>query len=163
MFWLLAMNITTLVIAMVVVAIKLWPERGGPDNAEELPLSSLTPLAARKTPLNDIQQSPLFSSSRQPVIEEMTSPETAQTTVADPPHLVGIIGEGGKFRALLSDASTNLWRLVKQGDEFGGWTLITIESKRVMLKAGDRVETLDSITSRVAPTTVTEISNIKAQ
>jgi hypothetical protein len=162
MFWLLAANVTTLVITTVVVAIKLWPESGGPGNAEELSLSSLTPLAARQTPPNDIQQSPIFSASRQPVVEE-TPADLAQTTVADPPHLVGIVGEGGKFRALLSDASTNLWRLVKQGEEFGGWTLIAIESKKVMLKAGDRVETLDPITSRVEPATVTEISNTKAQ
>lgn len=141
-FLLLCANIAALIVALSAAGMRLMPDEDAVPQTEEAASKNLPPLGIRPASVDDIQQSPLFSPLRQPAVEEKPVAETQAAPVADPPHVAGIVREGTVFRALLQDPSSNIRRLVKQGDEFSGWTLVSVRRKAVDLKAGDRLETL---------------------
>lgn len=163
MRWLLTANAAALVICVATVALKLLPDDSDPDSVGAAAGGGPTPLSVRRTPLGDIQRSPLFSPSRQPAAEVKTLPASAPMPVAELPQLVGIVSENGNFRALLSDTSTKIRRFVRQGEEFNGWTLVAISNKKVILKTGERTETIDLLLSRAAAATMPATSDIPAQ
>ena len=157
-FWLALINVVMLVFSLVTAIVKLSPDSDITHQVGET-TAPIAPLAAMQVSISDVQQSSLFNPSREAVIEDKSPIEPSAVATAPPPYLIGIVGEKGVLRALLLDTSTKTRRLVKRGEEFNGWTLISIGIKKVELQAGERIEVIDLSLSRSAPENVVDAQN----
>ena len=151
--WLVAANVVAVAAVLAMALAKLSPDTSGDFPSEQSEDAAPMALAERQTNIADIQQAPLFNPSRRPAVAEPPA-ASAPLPIVAPPYLLGIVGEGRVLRALLVDRPSNTRKLVKQGEEFNGWKLLSIASKKVELQASDRIEVLILGAPPIAPANV---------
>jgi len=160
--WLVIANVTTVVASLAMALVKLSPNTAGAFPTEQPEDAAPIMLVMRQTTIADIQQAPLFSPSRQPAPAEPPA-SAAAAPIVEPPNLLGIMGEGRMLRALLFDQPSNTRKLVKQREEFNGWKLLSIASKKVELQSAERVEVLVLGAPPIAPANVPPTQITQAQ
>lgn len=141
--WLLLANTSALTLAMAIAIVKLWPEDVATVTGKSEAGGADAVLPQRRTSIGDIEQSPLFSPARQPADVASLSSSSMSMAAGPPPALVGILGEGGGLSALLEDPSSNTRKLLRRGEHFIGWTLISVDSKKAELRAAETTILLD--------------------
>jgi hypothetical protein len=88
---------------------------------------------------NMLEQAPLFSPTRSRP-KTAVSADTAPFPPPQPPRLAGIVVSAGKTRLALLESDAVVRKLVARGDTFGGWRVISIESKAVRLRQETSVD-----------------------
>jgi hypothetical protein len=96
--------------------------------------------------LHDTLGRPLFEKSRRPVEAPAPPPPPPPVLVAPAPppsidrnalSLLGVVASQGRAIALINRKATGQNVRVRVGDEVDGWTIISIEPQRVMIRHGD--------------------------
>lgn len=141
--WLFVANTLALILAMSIAIAKLLPEGVAPESGKAELGAPGAVFPNRQTSIENIEQSPLFSQSRKPPDVVPISSFPMGVAAGPPPALVGIVGEGSELHALLEDPSSNTRKLIRQGEQFIGWTLVTVDSKRAELRAAETTIFLD--------------------
>lgn len=148
--WLALANCCALCIALIALVVVLRPEHAASD-AQNDGAAGGVQLTRHHASVEDVLNAPLFNRTRSPVAVADSPNAQAPAPVLEPPILLGVIGENGKFRALFEDAQTNVRKLVRENETFNGWTVVLIGPKKVELKAGAREVLLDLSIPRPIP------------
>ena len=116
----------------------------------------VSPLAAHPADrLSATRERPLFSPSRHPP----PPPPVAIISPAPPPPppgppnvtLVGIVIDADEARAIVQSGPKNEIRRVRIGDDIGGWKVVQIEGRRLVLKLDSRLATFSMFSGRGNP------------
>jgi len=129
--------------AVVRTADKSSPRVQAAGRAEQ----SINPLAnLTLDKLHDTVRRPLFETSRRPVEAPAPPPPPQAEPVAPAPppavdqnafSLLGVVASEGRTIALLKRNQTGQSIRAEVGDAVDGWTIVSIEPQRVVLRQGD--------------------------
>jgi hypothetical protein len=121
-------------------ALWLWVTAAGggaPSPAREsdpVDTAASQPLREREVRSDSLASRPPFNPARRP-----PSPQAvAEAPPVEPPVLVGVVMSASPA-ALLATATGERSGLLRAGQSFGGWTVLSVQSTRVRLRAGERV------------------------
>jgi hypothetical protein len=111
--------------------------------------------------LNDTVRRPLFETSRRPIEAPAPLPPRPQVEPAaplPPPFvdqnalsLLGVVASEGRAIALLKRNQSGQNIRVEVGDAVDGWTIVSIEPQRVMIRQGDTQIALQLFRKKSAP------------
>jgi Type II secretion system protein C len=96
--------------------------------------------------LHDTVRRPLFETSRRPIEAPapLLPPPQAEPVAPSPPFvdqnalsLLGVVASEGRAIALIKRNQTGQNVRVEVGDAVDGWTIVSIEPQRVMIRQGD--------------------------
>jgi general secretion pathway protein N len=157
-----------LLVAMVALAaLVLWDRQAGegepkaasgkPPRAESAARAEVggNPLAELTLDnLHDTLGRPLFERTRRPV--EAPAPQVERAPVAaaidqNALSLVGVVASEGRTIALIRRNQTGQSVRAEIGDTVDGWTIVSIEPQRVVLRQGDREAALQLFRRKSSP------------
>ena len=110
--------------------------------------------------LNDTVGRPLFETSRRPIEAPAPLPPPQVEPAAPPPppfvdqnalSLLGVVASEGRTIALLKRNQTGQNIRVEVGDAVDGWTIVSIEPQRVMIRQGDTQIALQLFRKKSSP------------
>ena len=110
--------------------------------------------------LQDTVRRPLFETSRRPIEAPapLPPPQVEPVTPAPPPvvdqnalSLLGVVASEGRTIALLKRNQTGQNIRVEVGDAVDGWTIVSIEPQRVMIRQGDTQIALQLFRKKSSP------------
>jgi hypothetical protein len=103
------------------------------------------------SPLGDTTARPLFSPTRRPVpgTAGPESPPGSAAALFNRYRLQGVVIDGNRRRVLLNPAPNGKPISVGEGESVDGWTIDRIAPERLILRSGDRVETVELGTAKV--------------
>ena len=110
--------------------------------------------------LQDTVRRPLFETSRRPIEAPAPLPPPQVEPAAPPPpafvdqnalSLLGVVASEGRTIALLKRNQTGQNIRVEVGDAVDGWTIVSIEPQRVMIRQGDTQIALQLFRKKSSP------------
>jgi general secretion pathway protein N len=110
--------------------------------------------------LQDTVRRPLFEASRRPIEAPAPLPPPRVEPAAAPPppfvdqnalSLLGVVASEGRTIALLKRNQTGQNIRVEVGDAVDGWTIVSIEPQRVMIRQGDTQIALQLFRKKSSP------------
>jgi general secretion pathway protein N len=110
--------------------------------------------------LQDTVRRPLFETSRRPIEAPAPLPPLQVEPAAPPPppfvdqnalSLLGVVASEGRTIALLKRNQTGQNIRVEVGDAVDGWTIVSIEPQRVMIRQGDTQIALQLFRKKSSP------------
>lgn len=110
--------------------------------------------------LQDTVRRPLFEASRRPIEAPAPLPPPPQVEPAPPPpafvdqnalSLLGVVTSEGRAIALLKRNQTGQNIRVEVGDAVDGWTIVSIEPQRVMIRQGQTQIALQLFRKKSSP------------
>jgi hypothetical protein len=114
----------------------------------------VSPLAVHPVDrLSATRERPLFSPSRRPPAPPPPIINPPPPPPPGPPNvtLVGIVMDADEARAIVQSGPKNEIRRVRIGDDIGGWKVVQIEGRRLVLKLDSRLATFSMFSGRGNP------------
>lgn len=105
-----------------------------------VPLSALT--ATQERPIFSAMHRPPARAVAATPVEEVYAPPPKPVEARPPLLLIGaVVGEGDAIAILVNRTDQKVVRL-RQGESLGGWSLISVQSREVTFKQGERSEVM---------------------
>lgn len=96
-----------------------------------------------------------------PLFEPDRHPKGTAAGAHEDFHITGIVGKNRNWRAIFKpEQEGGKSRVVSEKEEIGGWTVVTITSKSVLLKCGTETKTVFPVFSKSAPPDLTDKERI---
>jgi hypothetical protein len=102
--------------------------------AEPVDNASGSPVATQEARIDALLARPPFNPRRRP-----PERETAKQQELQPLMLVGVVMDAARPAVLLETVSGERSGLLRAGQSFGGWTIVSVQPNQTRLQAGERV------------------------
>lgn len=152
----------------ILLALVVWAVGSLQADQDTLPttheeVAERPPIPQQSIQKEFIEAHPLFIATRMPVAVEATPDQSESVPTRPPPLLVGILkGADGRIGGLMEEPQSGSRKYVRDGEEFMGWTLMSMRSKTAVMRAGSReAEVQLSFNSRSPQNTGNSGSNPK--
>lgn len=109
------------------------PQDSAPSAAAEQDLTALL-AAGEPVELTRLMARPLFLPGREGEVAVPDSPVIAVAPPPEAPRMVGYVNDGTKPRAILASQTGTEEAIVREGDEFIGFTVLQVQPDAVVLR-----------------------------
>lgn len=133
LFSLIALSLVAGAVWLAVVISGAQPSEAR-SSAEAVEVAASAPVTLNSVRTDALLARPLFNPRRRPPEQEAVKQQELQ-----PLTLVGVVLDSERPAVLLEAASGERSGLLRAGQSFGGWTIVSVQSGQARLQAGDRV------------------------